>query len=601
MNLNTTKQTWDLSKFYKSDIDPKISADMEVVKKANYKFINKWKDRKDYLKDPKVLKEALDEGEALDKKFSSSGDFGYYFSLRSALNQTDSKLKAWENKIDEYSTKIVNDGQFFGINLSKIPLKDQKVLLNAPELTKYKVSLQRTFEFGKYTLSDKEEKILNLKSPLCHSNWSRMLDSIINKQEEQILNEKGKKVVKNFNEIMGLLSDANKKVRDSSAKAVNKILKNSVDIAEGEINSILQNKKINDELRGYVRPDTSRHMSDNIETTVVDTLVKEVTADFSTAKRFYKLKARLLKLDKLAYHERNLEYGKIVKKYPYDTAVQLVGDTFEALDSEFSNIFKMFVEEGHIDVLPKKGKSGGAFCAYNLISQPTYILLNHTNQLRDVLTIAHEVGHGINNELMRKKQTATYFGTPTSTAEVASTFMEDFVLQALLEKSNKEERLSIIMQKLNDDISTIYRQIAFYNFETDLHKSFREEGYLAHEKIGKIFRKHMVSYMGSAVSQDKGSENWWIYVSHFRSFFYVYSYSGGLIISKALQNMVKKDKKTISKVKDFLSAGSSNSPKNLFMQMGIDISKKEFWRVGLKEVSDLLSEAESLAKELGKI
>jgi len=601
MELNTSKQTWDLNKFYKSDTDPKIKKDMGVVKKINYQFINKWKDRKDYLKDPKVLRQALDESEIIDKKYGVDGDFGYYFSLKSSLNQTDPKLKAWENKIDEYSTKIVNDAQFFGINLSKIPLKDQKVLLNSPELAKYKFYLQRIFEFGKHTLSDKEEKILNLKFPLCHSNWSRMLDSIVNKQEEQVLNEKGKKVIKNFNEIMGLLSDADKKVRDSAAKALNKILVNSIDIAENEINSILQNKKINDELRGYDRPDSSRHLSDNIETDVVDTLVKEVTADFDTAKKFYALKAKLFKVKKLAYHERNLEYGKIVKKYPYEKAVNLVAETFESLDLEFFNIFKTFVEEGHIDVLPKKGKSGGAFCAHNLLSHPTYILLNHHNQLNDVLYIAHEVGHGINNELMRKKQPSVYFGSPTSTAEVASTFMEDFVLQELLKKAKKEERLSIIMQKLNDDISSIHRQIAFYNFETELHQAFRKEGYLSNQKIGQIFQKHMISYMGDSVGQDKGSENWWLYVGHFRRFFYVYSYSSGLLISKALQNMVKKDTKNMSKVKDFLAAGSSDSPKNLFLKMGIDISKKEFWKAGLKEVSNLVDEAETLAKELGKI
>jgi len=601
MKLNTSKQTWDLDKFYKSETDPKIKKDMEVVKKINYQFINKWKDRKDYLKDPKALKQALEESEIIDEKYGVDGNFGYYFSLKSALNQIDPKLKARENKIEEYSTKIVNDGQFFGINLSKIPLKDQKVLLNSPELSKYRFYLQRIFEFGKHTLSDKEERILNLKSPLCHSNWSRMLNSLLNKQEDLVLDEKGKKTRKNFNEILGLTSDQNKKVRDTSAKSINKIFSSLIDVAENEINSILQNKKINDELRGYIRPDSSRHLSDNIETEVVNTLVKEVTADFNTAKKFYELKAKLFKVKKLAYHERNLEYGKIVKKYPYERAVNLVAETFKSLDLDFFKIFKTFVEGGQVDVLPKKGKSGGAFCAHNLISQPTFILLNHTNRLNDVLTLAHEVGHGINNELMRKKQPPVYFGSPTSTAEVASTFMEDFVLQALIEKSNKEERLSIIMQKLNDDISSIHRQIAFYNFETELHNLFRKQGYLSHQKIGQIFQKHMVSYMGQSVSQDKGSENWWVYVGHFRRFFYVYSYSSGLLISKALQNMVKKDIKNISKVKDFLASGSSDSPKNLFLKMGIDIGKKEFWKAGLKEVSSLLDEAEILAKELGKI
>jgi oligoendopeptidase F len=235
------------------------------------------------------------------------------------------------------------------------------------------------------------------------------------------------------------------------------------------------------------------------------------------------------------------------------------------------------------------------------MSQPTYIFLNHTDKLRDVLTLAHELGHGINNELMREKQNALNFGTPTSTAEVASTFMEDFVLQEILKGAGDEQRLAIMVMKLNDDISTIFRQVACYTFEQELHSAFRQKGYLSKEEIGKIFRKHMSAYMGDSVEQSKGSENWWVYWSHIRYFFYVYSYASGLLISKSLQYSVKKNPGFINNVKEFLSAGLSDSPKNIFRKLGIDITDITFWDKGLNEMESLLEETTVLARKLGKI
>jgi oligoendopeptidase F len=235
------------------------------------------------------------------------------------------------------------------------------------------------------------------------------------------------------------------------------------------------------------------------------------------------------------------------------------------------------------------------------MTQPTYILLNHSGKLHDVLTIAHELGHGINNELIREKQHALDFGTPTSTAEVASTFMEDFVLEEILHEANDELRLAIMMQKLNDDVSSIFRQVACYRFEQELHAQFRKSGYLSKKDIGKLFQKHMAAYMGPAVEQSPGSENWWVYWNHIRYFFYVYSYASGLLISKSLQNSVKQDPAFVIKVKEFLAAGLSDSPKNIFSKLGIDIADKQFWDRGLDEVEKLLKETTVLAEKLGKI
>lgn len=598
---NPKKETWNLSPLYTKDDDPQIKKDMEVVAKANYKFINKWRDRDDYLKDPKVLRQALDELETIASQHGVTGHFGYYFMLRSAQEENNTKIKGIINQITSQAVKIENDSQFFELKLAKVPEITQKKFLKSPELAPYHHFLKKLFQDAKYLLTEPEEKIMNLKASPSHGMWTDMTSTLLAKQERLVWGEDGKKKLRSLAEITSLTASRQKKVRQSAFQAINEINERYSEVAEAEFNAILFNKKVNDELRGFDRPDKSRHISDDIETEVVDTLIKSVSEAFTISKDYYKLKANLFGKKKLDYPERNVPYGKIEKKYKWPEAVALTDEVLSKLDPEFGEIFRGFVQGGQIDIFPRQGKSSGAFCTYNLKSQPTYILLNYANKLNDVLTLAHEVGHGINDELMRRKQNAFYFSTPLSTAEVASTFMEDFVLEKLMSEADEELRLSLMMDKLNDDVSTIFRQVAAYRFEQEVHQEFRKYGYLSKEQIGQIFRKHMNNYLGSAVDQPKGVENLWVYWPHFRNFFYVYSYASGLLISKSLQAKVRENPEFIQQVKGFLEAGSSESPKEIFAKLGINITDPDFWQTGLGEIKDLLTETKKLAKKLGKI
>ncbi|MGO9378469.1 MAG: M3 family oligoendopeptidase [Dissulfurispiraceae bacterium] len=593
--------TWNLTPLFEGDESPKVVRKRKKLEAECYRFINRWRDRKDYLDDPAVLKKALDEYEKLMRIYGTDGDEGYYFWLRTQQDQNSPELKAKFNKIEEFSRKIENDMRFFYMRISKIPRRRQKMFLDHPELARYSHFLERAFEEAKYLLNEDEERILSLKASTSYNNWVKMTSSFIVREEREVLDDDGSNARKTFSEILSLMNSRERDVRDSAAKAFNDILAKHAAVAENEINSILANKKIDDELRAMPRPDLSRHINDDMESAVVDSLVGAVTERFDISVRYYELKAKLLKVKKLKYHERNVEYGMADRKFVFDDAVNLIRKVFSRLDAEFTHIFDSFMAHGQFDVYPEKGKASGAFCAHHLLVQPTYILLNHTDTLNDVLTLAHELGHGINNELIRKKQHALYFGTPLSTAEVASTFMEDFVLQEILQEADDEIRLALMVMKLNDDVSTIFRQVACYRFEQQLHAEFRQKCYLSSEEIGAIFRQHMMAYMGDYVEQTTGSENWWIYWGHIRTFFYVYSYASGLLISKSLQNYVKADPKFIGKVKTFLSAGLSDSPRNIFGKLGIDIGDAGFWSRGLGEIEALLDETIVLAKKLKKI
>ncbi|MEI7742022.1 MAG: M3 family oligoendopeptidase [bacterium] len=595
------KTTWDLSSLFASDSDPKITEVRAESEKRVHEFASKWQKNQEYLKNTDVLFEALTEYEKLNREYGTGEFAGFYFWLRSVQDQNNSEVRGKLAEVTEWGTKLGNEIQFFSMNVSKLAPEMRAKVLSDSRFAPFRHYLERAFIFADHLLSEPEEKLLNLKSAPSHTAWVEMTERLLSKEEREVLTEDGTVKKVPFSALSSMISSTQKPVRDSAAAGINDMLAKLSDVAESEVNAILADKKINDELRHYSRPDQGRHLSDDVASEVVDALVAAVSKRNDISARYYVLKAKLLGLPKLAYHERTVEYGKLPSGYSYDSANQLVEKVLSGLDAEFAEIFKRFVVSNQIDALPRAGKESGAFCATQLLSTPTYILTNFTGKLRDVTTIAHEVGHGINNELMRAKQNSLSFGTPTSTAEVASTFMEDFVLEELEHSADDEARLALMMAKLNDDVSSIFRQVACYKFETNLHTEFRAKGYLSKEEIGKIFLREMAAYMGDAVTQDPGSENWWVYWSHIRRFFYVYSYASGLLISKSLQHSVRADKKFIGKVKEFLSAGTCESPKDIFARLGVDIADAKFWEAGIAEVENLLNETEILAKKLGKI
>ncbi len=457
------KTEWNLNQLKEKD----FQEERKLWKSKVKAFTDKYKKDNSYLTDPKELLKALNELEELERNYGTTPNELFYYWLKSEKNKNDPEIKAKYNQIEELSIEIANELQFFLLNLAKTENKD--IFLNNKTLEPYKHFLETLFENEKYLLTDKEEKILNLKSQTSYSFWIDMVERFLTKEERIIKDKK-----RTYEELLSLMTGKDKELRDQAAIAFNDILNNNIDVAEAEINAILTNKKVNDKLRNFERPDKARHVADDIDTEVVDTLVQTVEENFQISRKYYELKAKLLKQDKLKYHERAVEYGDITKEYSYEDSINLTKKVFEKLDERFKELLDMFIKNEQIDVYPKKSKHGGAFCVYLLKSQPTFILLNHTNKLKDVLTIAHELGHAINNELIKEKQNSLNFGTPTSTAEVASTFMEDFVLQELLKDADDELKLTLLMQKLGSDINSIIRQRACYKFEQELHKNFKE-------------------------------------------------------------------------------------------------------------------------------
>ncbi|MCD5390122.1 MAG: M3 family oligoendopeptidase [Candidatus Pacebacteria bacterium] len=592
---------WNLSDLGSKINDPKFLKERELHERAIKKFAKKWKKDQSYLTDMDSLKKALDQSEAMGDLPDTEG---MYLFLMRQVDTGNSKLAAAEKKYTEWAQNLSNEIRFFGISLGKIDTKLQKKILKDERFSAYKNHLKGIFETAKFDLSEKEEKILSLKSGVSAGNWASMMEEKFAHETRDVLTmgkggARPKKTV-SFTELFGLMQATCSRVRKSAALAVQDVLEKNAFFVEKEFNSILENKKINDELRGFERPDQARILSDDISFEIVDTLSEVVESHFKFSRDFYSLKAKLMKKDKLDYYERSAPFGKSKKEYSYTEAFDLVEKSMEKIDPEFAEIHRDMCENGRVDVMPKSGKRGGAFCMYHGKNEPVYIMLNHTGKTRDVSTLAHEMGHAIHGTLA-KRENNTNYGTPMFMAEIASTFCEEYVFDEIVDQASDKEKLNLYMQKMSDSIATIHRQIAGYLFERDVHKAFREKGYLSNNEIGDIFEKNMKSYMGPKVLQNYGAKNWWMYWSHFRSPFYVYSYSSGLLIANGMRAILREKPEQWEKVKEFFYTGESLSPEQVFNKMGIDITDPFFWEAGLSELTQLMKETKKLAKKLGKI
>jgi len=601
IDLSKIKTQWDLSPLLENENQDTIDSKISLANAKWAEFDAKWLSNAQLTSDPKVMRGSLDALEDILLTTSTSNFTSTYFGLKSSLDEADPKVKAHLSKIEDATRENDLIVQRYINRISKANIDDQQVLLNSTELVEYRYLLEDCFEHGKYLLSDEAEKVLTLNQNTSYGNWVRMTSEFLSGEEADVLTDDGSTQKKNFSELFTLLYCKDKKVRDSSAGAINTILEKHAKVAEAELNSVLEYKKIDDLLRGYPQADSAFSLGNKVSMQVIDTVIPVITENYKSVHEFYELKAKLLGLEKLEYYERNVEYGELKEKIDFDGAVKLVDEVMSGLDSSFAEIFENFLYNGQVDVFTKKGKTHGAYMAAAGKGKPSYVLLNFDGRVEDAFTIAHEMGHAINHELIHKSQKALFSDSSLCLDESASTFFEGFVLDKISENMDDATRLTLLVKQLDDAVGTIFRQIACYTFERELHKEYRSRGFLTKEEIGEIFIKNMAEYCGPSVEMNAGSETWWVYWSHIRSYFYVFSYAFGFLVSQYLQKIVREDKSNIEKVKVFLSAGSSKSPEAVLKDIGIDINDKQFWVEGIAVFKNKLNEATALAKKLGKI
>jgi len=582
------KTSWDLKLLYKSDSDPKIEKDLKAIEKLCLSFEKKYKN-KPFTKTPrallKVLKDSDKQSEFVDHHAPSR-----YFHFKTDLDSSDSKSFAISTKYGQRLTEANNKTKFLGLEIAKIPINRQKAFLNYPALKPYKYLLTQIFINAKYNLSEGEEQLEDLLAQPGYGMWLDVQEKLLN---QQVINHKGKKVP--IAKAMAGLADMPKKDRREVHGKINVVLKSISHVAEGELNAIYNFKKIMDKRRGYNKPYSATVLGYENDEKAIEAFVSLVSKNFRIAHRFYKLHAKLLNEKKIKLADRGAKMGEIKTKFDFPKSVSMLQSVLGKVDAEYLNMFNKFLENGQIDVYPKKGKTGGAYCSgYGKL--PTFVLLNHVDTIRSLETLAHEMGHAIHTELS-KSQPSRYRDYSTATAEVASTFFEQLMNEEVEKKLSKKEHIILLHNRILGDISTIFRQIACFNFELELHENIRKDGQVSKEDIAKLMSKHLRSYLGDVVEVTDDDGYFYVYWSHIRRFFYVYTYAYGQLISRALYEKWKQDSSYAKKIKQFLSAGGSMKPEDIFKSIGIDTSKKTFFETGLKGIEKDINKLERLTKE----
>lgn len=582
------KTEWDLSHIYSGNVKKEVAKDCKSTEKKYLAFANKYRKNKKHLTSAAALAKTIEEYEKLTADKIDSRPSAYY-SFRKSLNNVDNEAQAELNKLSDFYTELSNKLEFFILEIGKIPRHTQKKFLRAKELQPFRYFLKKIFETAKYDLSEAEEKIMNLKGLPSHGMWVSGFKRII-----------GKQVVKFENkdipiaEAMGKLAYLPKEKRRKLQKDMMIVFKSISDFAESEINAIVTNKKIGDKLRGFKNPyDATVLGYENESKTVID-LVDAVNKNVNIAHRFYKIKVKMLGEKSLTYADRSAQVGTVNKKIPINEAIDKTIKAFGEADEEFANFVEYMFKGGFVDVFPKKNKTSGAFCS-SPTGLPTYVLLNHTDDFRSLTTVAHELGHALHSKYS-KKQRPLYEDYTIATAEVASTFFENLVFEQELKNATDKEKIVLLHDKISEDISTIFRQIACFNFELELHQRIRSEGFLPKEEIAKMMNAHMQNYLGPMFKMEENDGYQFTYWSHIRNFFYVYTYAFGQLISSALYQRYKEDRRNIIDVIKFISAGGSDSPENIFRSIGIN-PNKAFFEQGLKKIEEDIVKLEKLANK----
>lgn len=588
-NSKKTPYSWNLGLLYSSPKDPKIEQDSTAIEEANKAFAAKYTKNTSYLTSNTELKKALIEWEQL-RKISDLPKPLLYFFLYKDIESTNEEVEKQLQLLLNRFTQIGNLTLFFPLHISKMDAKRQSEISKDPSLSHFLYYLQTLWQQGKHTLSEAEEKILSLKAQPSYSMWLEAREKML-----ASLSITWKKKEMPISQAMFELQNQVTKDREKMNKLIGEKLKENSLLAEAELNAVFTNKKIDDELRGFETPTAATFLSYQNDPAVIKNLVETTQKHFHLSHRFFKLKAKLLKQKTLNYGDRGGSIPKKnVLKLDYENACKIVSSAFAKVDKKYADIFDEYVKTGRIDALPRKGKRGGAYCMPS--HERPFVLLNHTNGEDGVMTLGHEMGHAIHSELS-KVQTPVYFDHSISLAEAASTLFENFVFEEIFAKYEKKDQIIALHDRINDDISTIFRQIAAFLFEETLHKEARVKGYLTAREMAEIHNKSMSSYLGPVVKMQETDGYYFVSWMHIRRFFYVYSYAYGQLVSKLLYRKYKQDKNFLKQIEQIFSAGSSDTPENILKKAGIDLHDPKFFEEGFKVIEDDLNRLESLMKQ----
>jgi oligoendopeptidase F len=586
---------WDLSALYATPHDPRLTDDRARIRTEVEGFASAYRGTIATL-NALALHDALRRYETLQEAL---GKLSSYADLLFSTDSITPSVVALTQNLNEFVSDCASALVFFTLELNVLSEQAlQDAFATHPPLAQYAPWLRDLRVFRPHQLDEALEKLFVDKAITSEAAWVRLYEDISNRMKVTV---EGKALT--LAEALDLLSHPKEPTRKAAAIALSGAFTERADQFTLIFNTLIKDKAIEDAWRGYARPVSSRNLANLVEDTVVDALTDTVTAQYQAlSERYYLLKARLLGKERLAFWDRNapLPHDDDAS-ISWEDARDMVLSAYRAFSPDMADIAERFFTEGWIDAPVVEGKTSGAFSHPTVPSAHPYILMNYQGKVRDVMTLAHELGHGV-HQVLSSGQGALMADTPLTLAETASVFGEQLTFQYLLSREqHPQARIRLLAGKVEDMLNTVVRQIAFYRFEEALHDA-RREGELSADVIAEHWMRTQAESFGRAIDLDNRYRPFWMYVSHFfHTPFYVYAYAFGDCLVNALYAIYLEEQAAgraavfEQRYLDMLRAGGTLRHKELLAPFGIDITRPDFWSKGLSHISSLI---DALEREL---
>jgi oligoendopeptidase F len=546
---------------------------------------------------PDGLVDAMQELAAIS---DLAGRAGSYAMLNFALDTSDPERGALIQRARELGAAIETQLLFFELEWNALPDERAEQLLAAPELDFCRHHLRSLRRYRPHQLTEPEERVITELDVTGASAVRRLYTEQLAAIEVDLPDSEEPVPLELA---LSRLLDPDRDAREQAARATSEALRPGLRTRAFLLNTLLADKATKDRLRDYPNWLASRNLANEASDESVAALVEAVAGRYELARRWYRLKAGLLGVERLGYWDRMAPVSDGDDHIPYDEARAIVLDCYSGFSAELGEVAGGFFERGYIDAPPRPGKRGGAFCSYTVPSQHPYVLLNYTARPYDVLTLAHELGHGVHAALARP-QGIFQFTTPLTLAETASIFGETIVLNALLERApDASARLSLLAGSLDGAVGAVFRQVAMNRFEDGVHTARRESGELPPDRFAEVWLATQKDLLGDAVELDDDYGVWWSYIPHFVDTpGYVYAYAYGHLLALSVYRRYEQEGEGfVSAYLELLRAGGSRPPEELGKIVGVDLSDPGFWSSGLDLIERQLEAAERAAEEAGKL
>jgi len=581
---------WDLSPLVDGDEDAGVQRQLDEALTRSDTFAAAYNGKLGEL-EPVGLAEAMHELAAINELVGKAGSFA---SLRFATDSDDPTRGALLQLVQERATELETKLLFFELQWAALPEQAVEALLTDPALDFCAHYLRSARRYRPHLLSEPEERIVAEKSLTSSGSWARLFGELMAALRVTV---DGEPVV--LDVALSRLMDPDRDTRRTVAEALSEALEPGLRTRAFIYNTLVYDKSVDDRLRSYPHWLASRNLANEASDVSVMALIEAVRGRFDIPQRWYRLKARLLGLERLEDYDRYapLETKEIV--YAFGEAREFVLDTYGSLSPDAGNVVRRFFDERWIDAPTRPHKRGGAFCSYTVPSVHPYVLLNYTANRRDVLVMAHELGHGLHAALAQP-QGVFHQGTPLTTAETASVFGEALTFGRLLEQAPDDDaRLGLLAEQIDGSIATVFRQMAMNRFEHLVHTGRRSEGELSVDRINAMWTESQAELFGDSVQMLDGYRMWWSYVPHFiNTPGYVYAYAYGQLLALSVYSRYLSQGPSFAPAYlEMLAAGGSRSPEELGRIVGIDLADPGFWDSGIDLIEQQLRDAEELVAQ----